>query len=109
MSRARGSDVDEATLLRQTEVEASYRSAQSFGQDELISPVETRDRLLRALERALYRRQGDAGARGPHRHHALTAQKMITVRTTSPASIASNAPFTSSSAMRRLIMPSRSS
>ena len=58
MSRARGSDEDEATLLRQAEVEASYRSAQNFGQDELISPIETRDRLLRALERALYRRQG---------------------------------------------------
>jgi acetyl-CoA carboxylase carboxyltransferase component len=57
MSRARGSDVDEATLLRQLEVEASYRSAGSFGQDELISPVETRNRLLQSLERALYRRQ----------------------------------------------------
>jgi methylmalonyl-CoA decarboxylase subunit alpha len=57
MSRARGSDVDEAALLRQLEVEASYRSAGSFGQDELISPVETRNRLLQALERALYRRQ----------------------------------------------------
>jgi acetyl-CoA carboxylase carboxyltransferase component len=58
MSRARGSDMDEAALLRQLEVEASYRSAGSFGQDELISPVETRDRLLQSLERALYRRQG---------------------------------------------------
>jgi acetyl-CoA carboxylase carboxyltransferase component len=57
MSRARGSDVDEAALLRQLEVEASYRSAASFGQDELISPVETRNRLLQSLERALYRRQ----------------------------------------------------
>jgi acetyl-CoA carboxylase carboxyltransferase component len=57
MSRARGSDVDEAALLRQLEVEASYRSAGSFGQDELISPVETRDRLLQTLDRALYRRQ----------------------------------------------------
>jgi acetyl-CoA carboxylase carboxyltransferase component len=57
MSRARGSDVEEATRLRQLEVEASYRMAQSFGQDELISPVETRNRLLHSLERALYRRQ----------------------------------------------------
>lgn len=57
MSRARGSDVDEAALLRQLEVEASYLSAGSFGQDELISPVETRNRLLHSLERALYRRQ----------------------------------------------------
>jgi len=43
--------------LRQLEVEASYRSAGNFGQDELISPVETRNRLLQSLERALYRRQ----------------------------------------------------
>jgi acetyl-CoA carboxylase carboxyltransferase component len=57
MSRARGSDVDEATLLRQLEVEASYRSAEGFGQDELINPAETRNRLLHSLERALYRRQ----------------------------------------------------
>jgi hypothetical protein len=57
MSRSRGSDVDEAEMLRRLEVEASYRSAEGFGQDELISPVETRDRLLSSLERALYRRQ----------------------------------------------------
>jgi methylmalonyl-CoA decarboxylase subunit alpha len=57
MSRARGSDVREAAHLRQLEVEASYRMAQGFGQDELISPVETRNRLLLSLERALYRRQ----------------------------------------------------
>ena len=60
MSRARGSDEDEATLLRRLEVEASYRSAESFGQDEMISPVETRNRLLQALERALHRRQAAA-------------------------------------------------
>ncbi len=57
MSRARGSDVDEAAQLRQLEVEASYRSARSFGQDELISPIEVRNRLLGSLERALFRRQ----------------------------------------------------
>jgi acetyl-CoA carboxylase carboxyltransferase component len=57
MSRARGSDEDEAKALQRVEVEASYRSAMSFGFDELISPVETRDRLLHALERALFRRQ----------------------------------------------------
>jgi acetyl-CoA carboxylase carboxyltransferase component len=57
MSRARGSDEDEAKALQRMEVEASYRAATSFGFDELISPVETRDRLLHALERALFRRQ----------------------------------------------------
>ena len=50
-----------------------------------------------------------ARAGGPHHHRAVIAQKVITVRTTSPASMASNAPFTSSSPMRRLIIPSRSS
>ena len=57
MSRARGSDVDEAAMLRAMEVEASYNSARSFGFDELIDPRETRNILLHSLERALYRRQ----------------------------------------------------
>jgi acetyl-CoA carboxylase carboxyltransferase component len=57
MSRARGSDVDEAAMLRAMEVEASYHSARSFGFDELIDPRETRNVLLHSLERALYRRQ----------------------------------------------------
>jgi acetyl-CoA carboxylase carboxyltransferase component len=57
MSRARGSDVDEAAMLRAMEVEASYHSARSFGFDELIDPRETRNILLHSLERSLYRRQ----------------------------------------------------
>jgi acetyl-CoA carboxylase carboxyltransferase component len=57
MSRARGSDEDEATLLRRLEVEASYHSATSFGFDELIDPREIRNVLLHSLERALHRRQ----------------------------------------------------
>jgi acetyl-CoA carboxylase carboxyltransferase component len=57
MSRSRGSDVDEAEMLRAMELEASYRSAESFGGDELIDPRDTRDVLLHSLERALYRRQ----------------------------------------------------
>jgi acetyl-CoA carboxylase carboxyltransferase component len=60
MSRARQSDADEAALLRSAEVEASFRSAQSFGFDELIDPRETRNILLHSLERALYRRQAPA-------------------------------------------------
>ena len=58
MSRARGSDEDEATILRRLEVEASYRSAETFGADELIDPRELRNVLLHSLERALHRRQG---------------------------------------------------
>ena len=57
MSRARGSDLDEAARLRQVEVEASYRSAERLGFDELISPVETRNMLLHSLRRAMFRRQ----------------------------------------------------
>jgi acetyl-CoA carboxylase carboxyltransferase component len=60
MSRARQSDADEAEMLRTMEIEASYRSAQGFGFDELIDPRETRDMLLHALVRALYRRQAPA-------------------------------------------------
>ncbi|HET6809716.1 MAG TPA: carboxyl transferase domain-containing protein [Acidimicrobiales bacterium] len=57
MSRARRSDEEEAALLRTAEVEASFRSAQGLGFDELIDPRETRTILLHSLERALYRRQ----------------------------------------------------
>jgi acetyl-CoA carboxylase carboxyltransferase component len=60
MSRARQSDADEAAMLRSMEVEASFRSAQTFGFDELIDPRETRNMLLDSLERALYRRQAPA-------------------------------------------------
>lgn len=60
MGRARGSDAEEAEQLRLAEVEASYRSAQGLGFDELIDPTETRDVLLDALNRALYRRQAPA-------------------------------------------------
>jgi acetyl-CoA carboxylase carboxyltransferase component len=60
MSRARGSDEDEAALLRDMEVQASYRSAKSFGFDELIDPREIRNVLLHSLERAVFRRQAPA-------------------------------------------------
>ena len=60
MSRSRGSDDDEAAYLRQMEVEASYRSAQTFGFDELVDPRELRNVLLHSLERAVYARQVQA-------------------------------------------------
>jgi acetyl-CoA carboxylase carboxyltransferase component len=60
MSKARQSDEDEAAMLREMEVEASFRSAQSFGFDELIDPRETRNVLLHSIGRALYRRQAGA-------------------------------------------------
>ncbi len=72
MSRARGSDVDEAELLRQMELEASYRSASTFGFDELIDPREIRNVLLHSLERALYQRQAPAEPVAARRDHALT-------------------------------------
>ena len=49
MSRSRGSDADEAAMLSRHETEASYRSAQTFGFDELIDPREIRNVLLHSL------------------------------------------------------------
>jgi methylmalonyl-CoA decarboxylase subunit alpha len=60
MSRSRGSDDDEAEMLHAQEVQASYRTAKSFGIDELIDPREIRNVLLHSLERALSRRQAPA-------------------------------------------------
>ena len=60
MSRSRGSDAEEPERLRTREVEASFRSAQTLGFDELIDPKETRNILLHSLERALHRRQSPA-------------------------------------------------
>jgi acetyl-CoA carboxylase carboxyltransferase component len=60
MSKSRGSDDDEAERLRLQEVEASYRTAKSFGIDELIDPREIRNVLLHSLERAVSRRQAPA-------------------------------------------------
>ena len=57
MSRATGADADEAAVLRDAELQASYRSAENLGFDELIDPRETRDKLLESLHRALARRQ----------------------------------------------------
>jgi acetyl-CoA carboxylase carboxyltransferase component len=57
MSRATGADVDEASRLRDAELQASYRSASTLGFDEMIDPRETRNSLLEGLERALYQRQ----------------------------------------------------
>ena len=57
MSRSKGSDADEAAQLRTMELEASYRSAQSFGFDEMIDPREIRNAVMHSLERALHRRQ----------------------------------------------------
>lgn len=57
MSRATNADADEAAMLRDAELQASYRSAANLGFDELIDPRETRDVLLDALQRALSRRQ----------------------------------------------------
>jgi acetyl-CoA carboxylase carboxyltransferase component len=60
MSRAIGADANDADRLRAAELDASYRSASMFGFDELIEPAETRNVLLHALERALFRRQAPA-------------------------------------------------
>ncbi|MGH8977824.1 MAG: acyl-CoA carboxylase subunit beta [Acidimicrobiia bacterium] len=60
MSRAKGSDEDEAAMLRKMELQASFGSAKTLGFDELIDPRETRNILLHSLERALFSRQTPA-------------------------------------------------
>ncbi|BBX83503.1 acyl-CoA carboxylase subunit beta [Mycolicibacterium aubagnense] len=57
LSRASHADEDVEAKLRRMELEASFRSAGHLGFDELISPVETRDALLHALERGVRARQ----------------------------------------------------
>jgi len=42
------------------ELQASYRSAEHLGFDELIDPRETRNALLLALQRGLHTRQATA-------------------------------------------------
>lgn len=57
LSRASHADEDVEAKLRRMELEASFRSAGHLGFDELISPLETRDALLHALERGVRARQ----------------------------------------------------
>ncbi|WP_309299244.1 carboxyl transferase domain-containing protein, partial [Mycobacterium kiyosense] len=60
LSRASHAGEDLAARLRKAELEASYRSAEGMGFDELIDPRETRDALLAALQRGLSARQAAA-------------------------------------------------
>jgi acetyl-CoA carboxylase carboxyltransferase component len=58
--RAMKADEDVLATLRETELQASYRSAAGLGFDELLDPRETRNALLDALERARAVRQAPA-------------------------------------------------
>ena len=60
LSRASHAADDLSTKLRNAELQASYRSAEHMGFDELIDPRETRDALLAALQRGLSSRQAAA-------------------------------------------------
>jgi len=60
MIRAIGADQGAAEALRRGELEASYRSAQRLGFDELIDPSEARNAILATIERSLSRRQAAA-------------------------------------------------
>ncbi len=55
-SKATRADEDTTVLLRQAELESSYRSAQGLGFDDLLDPRELRNVLLEALDVALGRR-----------------------------------------------------
>ncbi len=57
LSRAANADEDVTELLKQMELDASFRSASNLGFDELISPEETRNALLLALQRGIHARQ----------------------------------------------------
>ena len=57
LSRASHAGEDLTAKLREAELQASYRSAEHMGFDELIDPRETRDALLASLRRGLSSRQ----------------------------------------------------
>lgn len=60
LTRASHAAEDLSAKLRKAELQASYRSAENMGFDELIDPRETRDALLDALRRGLSSRQAVA-------------------------------------------------
>jgi acetyl-CoA carboxylase carboxyltransferase component len=60
LSRASHAGEDLTAKLREAELQASYRSAEHMGFDELIDPRETRDALLASLIRGLSSRQAAA-------------------------------------------------
>jgi acetyl-CoA carboxylase carboxyltransferase component len=60
LTRASHAGEDLSVKLRNAELQASYRSAEHLGFDELIDPRETRDALLDSLERGLSSRQAAA-------------------------------------------------
>ena len=60
LSKASHADDDLTATLRDAELQASYRSAEHMGFDELIDPRETRGALLAALLRGLSSRQAAA-------------------------------------------------
>jgi len=60
LSRASHAGEDLTAKLRDAELQASYRSAEHMGFDELIDPRETRDVLLAALQRGISSRQAAA-------------------------------------------------
>jgi acetyl-CoA carboxylase carboxyltransferase component len=60
LGRATKADEDVTAKLRDAELQASYRSAEHMGFDELIDPRETRDALLTSLLRSLSARQAVA-------------------------------------------------
>ena len=59
-SKATHADADTTELLRQAELESSYRSASGLGFDDLLDPRDLRNVLLDALEVALARRPQQA-------------------------------------------------
>jgi acetyl-CoA carboxylase carboxyltransferase component len=57
MSLATGADEETTEALRRAELDASYRSAERLGFDEMIHPAEARNAILVTLQRSRQRRQ----------------------------------------------------
>ncbi len=57
LGRAAGVEEDVAKQLRDMELQASFRSAEHMGFDELLHPADTRNALLLSLRHGLYSRQ----------------------------------------------------
>ena len=83
-SSAMGASAEVAEQLRHAELQASYRSAETLGFDELLDPGETRNALLAAIVRALLDPPGGRSAGEPHGHHPLISSSPSCRRRRSP-------------------------
>lgn len=72
LSKASHAGDDLTAKLRDAELQASYRSAEQMGFDELIDPRETRHALGGRFAEGPVQSAGRGRTGGPHRDHAVT-------------------------------------